>query len=85
MRFQITHPFHPDGGSVYTYVEIRKSWGEERIYYYREDTPRLQWVALSWTDLRASDEFFDRSSGRAHFRVSDLLALCRAVVGDEEC
>lgn len=58
----------------YEYVVVRVSWGEERVYYYREDRAGLCWLALSWTDLREEDSFQEQSGGRAHFRVSDLLS-----------
>jgi hypothetical protein len=61
------------------------SWGEERVYYYREGSSSLQWLALAWTDLRVVDEFETLSGGGAHFRVADLLTLRRALAGRDEC
>ncbi len=81
----ITHPFHPDRGAEYSYVRVRVSWGEERVYYYRDGEQALSWLPLSWTDLLSLDAFEQQSSGRAHFRASDLLAARRFLDGREEC
>lgn len=67
-------------------MDIRVSWAEERIYYYREGEPQLQWIPVAWTDLSPVDAFVEQSDGRAHFRVLDLLVLRRSLDGGmEEC
>jgi hypothetical protein len=33
-KFQITHPFHPLHGRQYELIDMRCTWGEDRVYYY---------------------------------------------------
>ena len=72
--FRITHPFHPFFGKEYSFVSIRCSWGEERVFYHNEEG-RFCSLPSGWTDVLGCDPFLKVSEGRAHFRVKELLQL----------
>jgi len=81
--FSVTHPFHPLNGRRFEAVDIRRCWGEERVYFVGEDG-RLQRLRVSWTSLEPPDPFVELSAGRSPFRVGDLLALSDLVASLSE-
>jgi len=83
--FRIVHPFHPWHGRKFSLVTCRLNWGEQRVYFHN-DHERLVSVPLSWTSLAPVDPFVAISSGRAAFRVEDLLELTEflSVAGSQQ-
>ncbi len=78
VRFHITHPFHPLRGAEYELVTRKRTWGEDRVFYF-DPKGKLKSLSVSLTDVVATDEFERISAGRSSFRVDDLLELRRLV------
>jgi len=76
---RVTHPFHPQSGREFEFVKRRRSWGEDRVFFYGPDG-ELAWLPAAWTDVVAEDPFVVVAAGRAPFRAADLLELA-ALVG----
>ena len=72
--FTITHPFHPLFQKEYEAVDVRRTWGLTRVYYYNEQN-KLTTLPLSWTSLQDPDPFVTYSEGRSSFRIQDLIEL----------
>ena len=64
-------------------VAYKNAWGEDRVYFYN-DEQRLVALPAAWTNVIAPDPFVLVASGRALFRVADLLELA-ALVGRLSC
>jgi len=54
-------------------VDRRRTWGEDRVYYY--DQGELKRMPAAWTSAAPADAFVSISAGRALFRIADLLEL----------
>ena len=76
--FRITHPFHPLRGREFELIQVKLCWGIDRVYYAGEDGA-LRHVPVGWTSVAAVDPFVAVASGRAAFRVEDLLALAEVI------
>jgi len=74
---EIVHQFHPLFGRKFKLVEIRQTWGEERVYYCDEND-NLASIPLNWTNLKI-DPFKVVSAGRAHFCTKDLLEISQLI------
>jgi Family of unknown function (DUF5372) len=73
-RFRITHPFHPLRGAERELVTRKRTWGEDRVFYYDLDG-KLKSLMANVTDMATIDSFERISAGRSAFRVDDLLEL----------
>ena len=73
----MTHPFHPLLGKSFELRTYRKTWGEDRVFFYEGE--RLRALPASWTDAAPADPFVVIAEGRAHFRPEDLLRLAELV------
>jgi hypothetical protein len=73
-RFRITHPFHPLRGAEYELVTRKRTWGEDRVFYF-DPKGKLKSLFASVTDVVTPDAFDRISAGRSSFRVDDLLEL----------
>jgi len=73
-RFRITHPFHPWSGQEFELVTYLHTWGEHRVYFYKEGE-HLVSVPASWTNILAVDPVVQVAAGRAMFRAVDLIEL----------
>lgn len=74
---RVTHPFHPLHGREFELVDRRRTWGEDRIYYY--DRGALKRMPAAWTSAATPDRFVAVSAGRSLFRVADLIELANLV------
>jgi hypothetical protein len=74
----VTHPFHPLSGREFEFVERRRGWGGDRVFFYGPDG-ELAWMPAEWTDVVADDPFVVVAAGRAPFRAADLLELAALV------
>ena len=72
--FTVTHPFHPLHGQTFELLTYRFNWGEDRVMYVRADG-RTRSLPVGWTSIAPDDPFATVASGRAPFRLADLLAL----------
>ena len=73
----MTHPYHPLFGRSFELLTYRKTWGEDRVFFY--DAGRLRALPASWTDAAPIVPFVAIAAGRAHFRLEDLLQLAELV------
>lgn len=73
-RFQVTHPFHPLFEHEFELLEYRQCWGEDRVFYLNEGGD-LRSFPARWTSAVADDPLTVIASGRAMFRIDDLLEL----------
>lgn len=74
--FKITHPFIPQYGIEYEYVDRRLNWGQDRVVYFDKNGDSAT-VPTSWTDVAEPDLFNLQSAGRSNFRYQDLVELAR--------
>jgi hypothetical protein len=71
---RITHPFHPLFEQEIECVERRIGWGDD-LLFYRDHLGYVTALPTRWTSLAPEDPFLVVSSGRSHFRVTDLIDL----------
>lgn len=76
----MTHRFHPWRGRVFVLVGVRRTWGEDRVFFLGEDGSQRS-LPRGWTDAGDPDPFVVMAGGRSPFRVEDLLGLVRLVEG----
>jgi hypothetical protein len=81
-RFRVTHPFHPLLGREFELAQYRQCWGEDRVFYLDEGSKLCSFPAR-WTSAAADDPLIVIASGRAMFRVDDLLELVILIQGLE--
>ena len=74
VELTVTHPFHPLRGQKFSLLMHRKTWGEDRVFFYDEQG-QLKSLPASWTSFGAVDPFVALSGGQALFRPEDLLKL----------
>ena len=76
--FRVTHPYHLLSGREFRLLRRGHSWGDQRVWFHN-DAGQLISLPERWTSLEPADPFVALSQGRAHARVSDLLALAQLV------
>ena len=72
--FRITHIFHPLFDREFEVATLHQNWAEDRVFFYDEHRALLS-IPLAWTSLAPPDPFVVLSSGRAPFRIQDLIEL----------
>lgn len=77
---RVTHPFHPSAGEEFEFVNRRRNWRADRVYYY-DHAGELATLPAEWTDVVALDPFVVVSAGRCPFHISGLLELSELVAG----
>jgi hypothetical protein len=70
----VTHPFHPWFGREFVFVDLRQTWGEDRVLFIDDDGELLS-LPVGWTDAAPVVPFVEMAAGRSPFRALDLLAL----------
>ena len=76
----MTHPFHPWRGREFVFVVARRTWGEDRVFFFDEDGVQRS-LPRVWTDAADADPFVALAAGRSSFRVEDLVALVGLIDG----
>jgi hypothetical protein len=76
--FRVTHPFHPLHGRAYELLELRSSWGENRVYFH-DETEQVRRIPAAWTDVVGEDPFVAIATGRSPLHVGDLVRLADVV------
>jgi hypothetical protein len=71
---RVTHPFHPWRGREFVFLALRRTWGEDRVFFLSDDGTQRS-LPRAWTDAGDPDVFVALAAGRSPFRVEDLLAL----------
>jgi hypothetical protein len=74
----VTHRFHPLSGRTFEFVNRRKNWQSDRVYFF-DDTGELACLPAAWTDVAPEDPFVVVSAGRSPFRTADLLELAELI------
>lgn len=72
------HPFHPWLGREFELVVHRRTWGEDRLFFY-DERGRLIALPASWTDFVRPDPFIKIAAGRSLFRAEDLCELVEQI------
>ena len=73
----ITHPFSPQKGQEYIFVERINAWGEVRIICCDESGNSCA-VLTSWTDYPTADPY-NAIKGSVDFRFDDLQMLAKLI------
>src|SRR5215470_545873 len=76
--FTVTHPFHPLYGQQFEILSYRCCWGEYRVSFY-ETADHVRTLPAAWTSLAPPDPSVVLATGRAAFRVVDLLELSHLI------
>ena len=74
----MTHPFHPWRGQRFELIDLKRRWGQWRVYFLREGQA-MAYLPAAWTDAGPRDPFVTQAQGRAIARVEDLLRLAEIV------
>ena len=76
----MTHPFHPWVGQEFVFVALRRTWGEDRVFFLDEAGTQRS-LPTAWTNAAAPDAFVALAGRRSAFRPQDLLALAHLLDG----
>jgi hypothetical protein len=76
----VTHPFHPWLGREFVFVAVRRTWGEDRVFFFDDDGAQGS-LPRGWTDAGDPDAFVALAGGRSALRVEDLLVLVELLGG----
>lgn len=57
----------------------RRTWKQDRVYFFADDLATLESLPTAWTDAADPDVFVSLAAGRSRFRVEDLLALAEVI------
>jgi hypothetical protein len=80
----VTHPFHPWSGREFVFAVVRKTWREDRVFFF-DDNGTLTSLPTAWTDVVEPVPFVTLAAGRSPFRVGDLIALAELIDGLAPC
>ena len=76
----MTHPFHPWRDREFVFVVARRTWGEDRVFFFDEDGVQRS-LPRAWTDAADLDPFVALAAGRSPFRVEDLVEVVGLIDG----
>jgi len=76
----VTHPFHPWSGLEFVFISLRRTWREDRVFFFTGDGRQTS-LPTAWTDAAQPDVFVTLADGRCPFRIEDLLILVDLVDG----
>lgn len=79
----MTHPFHPLHGREFEVVDVRRAWGEWRVYVSDEEGQLVR-LPMSWTDWAEPDLFRVVSAGRSPLHLGGLRRLVELIAGLRE-
>ena len=65
------HPFHPWLGREFVLVGVRRTWGEDRVFFFDGEGVQRS-LPSGWTDAGDPDPFVVVAGGRCRLRVEDL-------------
>jgi hypothetical protein len=74
----VVHPFHPWAGREFEFVQRRRTWDVDRVFF-RVPGAGVMSLPAGWTDAVAADPFVVVAAGRVPFRTEDLLAAAALV------
>ena len=76
----MTHPFHPWSGREFLFVAVRRTWKQDRVFFFGDDGTLMS-LPTAWTDVAEPDVFVTVAAGRSPFRVEDLLVVAEVIDG----
>ena len=76
----MTHPFHPWSGREFVFVAVRRTWKQDRVFFFGDDGTLMS-LPTGWTDVAEPDVFVAVAAGRSSFRVEDLLVVAEVIDG----
>ncbi|MBV9536955.1 MAG: hypothetical protein JO321_16270 [Solirubrobacterales bacterium] len=76
----MTHPFHPWWGREFVFVVARRTWSEDRVFFFDQEGVQRS-LPRAWTDAADVDPFVALAAGRSAFRVEDLVELAGLIDG----
>lgn len=79
----MTHPFHPWCGRQFELFNLRRAWGEDRVWFFDEQDA-LRSLPAAWTDVAPLDPAVAIAAGRAAFRAADLLRVVQLLQALDE-
>jgi len=65
-------------GQTFELAAQNREFGEDRVFY-RDPGGRMRYLAARWTSLASPDPFVIAASGRAYFRLEDLIRLAEQI------
>jgi hypothetical protein len=71
---RVVHPFHPWSGREFEFVQRRRIWDSDRVFF-RVPGGDVVSLPAAWTDAVAPDPFVVTAAGGVPFRTADLLAV----------
>jgi hypothetical protein len=74
----VTHAYHPLRGQRFELAAENREFGQDRVFY-RDVDGRMRYLPRSWTSLAAPDPFVIAATGRAYFRLEDLMRLAELI------
>ena len=77
-RVRVVHPFHPWSGREFEFVQRRRTWDVDRVFF-RVPGGDVMSLPAAWTDTVAPDPFVAVAGGGVRFRTADLLAAADLV------
>lgn len=75
---RVTHPFHPWFDREFDLGGVRRTWGEDRVFFFDEHGVQRS-LPRAWTDAGDVDPFVVLAAGRSRLRVADLLELVELI------
>lgn len=69
---------HPWLGREYELVVYRRTWGEDRLFFY-DERGRLIALPPSWTDFVSPDPFIKIAADRSLFQAEGLCELVEQI------
>jgi hypothetical protein len=72
-QVRVVHPFHPWAGQEFEFVQRRRTWDVDRVFF-RGPAGDVVSLPAAWTDAVAPDPFVVAAAGLVPFRTADLLA-----------
>jgi hypothetical protein len=74
----VVHPFHPWRGQEFEFVQRRRTWDVDRVFF-RGPGGGVVSLPAAWTDAVPADPFAVMADGQVPFRTADLLAAAELV------
>lgn len=74
----MTRPYHSLCGQTFELAAQNREFGEDRVFF-RDPDGRPRYSPRRWTSLAAPDPFVIAATGRAYFRLEDLIRVAELI------
>ncbi len=71
---KITHPFHPLKNQEFEFINIKQTWGQDRIFF-RDSEGKIVSTSTTWTDYYEESPFVKQAQGRAILDFENMKEL----------